>query len=51
MFGRLYAFMEQGVGDDLTKIREKMGESAAIINDADLQVQNEEAVKYFKELL
>jgi salicylate hydroxylase len=51
MFGRLYAFMEEGVGDDLDKIRKKMGESAAIMSDADLQEQNEEAVRYFRGLL
>ena len=51
MFGRLYALMEEGVADDLDKIRKKMGEAAAIMNDADLQEQNEEAVKYFMGLL
>jgi salicylate hydroxylase len=51
MFGRLYAFMEEGVGDDLNKIRMKMGEGSKIMSDADLQEQNEEAVRYFKGLL
>jgi len=51
MFGRLYAFMDEGVGDDLNKIRQKRGETAAIMNDADLQEQNEEALSYFKGLL
>jgi salicylate hydroxylase len=51
MFGRLYAFMEEGVGDDLDKIRKKMREAAAIMNDADLQEQNKEAVRYFTWLL
>lgn len=51
MFGRLYAFMEEGVGDDLNKIRKKMGEAAAIMSDADLQGQTEEAVRYFRGLL
>jgi len=50
-FGRLYAFMEEGVGDDLNLIRRKMGEAAAIMNDADLEEQNEEAVSYFRGLL
>lgn len=51
MFGRLYAFMEDGVGDDLNKIRKHMKESAAIMSDADLEAQNEEALRYFKGLL
>lgn len=51
MFGRLYAFMEEGIGDDLDKIRKRMGESAAIMSDIDLEEQNEEAVKYFRGLL
>jgi salicylate hydroxylase len=51
MFGRLCAFMEEGVGDDLDKIRKRMKKSAAIMSDADLQAQNEEAVKRFRGLL
>lgn len=51
MFGKLYAFMEEGVGDDLDKIRQRMKESAAIMSGIDLQEQNEKALRYFKQLL
>lgn len=43
--------MEDGVGDDLNKIRKHMKESAAIMSDADLEAQNEEALRHFKGLL
>lgn len=51
MFGRLYAFMDEEVGDDLNKIRKRMKESAAIMSDIDLQEQNQEALRYFKQLV
>jgi salicylate hydroxylase len=50
MFGRLYAFMEEGVGDDLNKIRTRM-KVAAIMDGIDLQEQNEDALRYFRGLL
>lgn len=51
MFGSLYAFMEEGVGDDLNEIRKRMAESGALMSDADLQEQNQEALRYFRKLL
>ena len=51
MFGSLYAFMEEGVGDDLNEIRKRMAESGALMSDANLQEQNEEALRYFRKLL
>lgn len=51
MFGRMYAFMEDGVADDLNEIRKRMKESAAVMSDAELQGQNEEASRYFRGLL
>lgn len=44
-FGRMYAFAEQGVGDDLDKMRAILGAGAKYTNDVDLKGLNEEAVK------
>lgn len=50
LFGRIYAFREEGVGDDLNLMRKSMGE-AAWMNNADLQAQNDKAISYFDKIL
>lgn len=47
-FGRMYAFVEQGVGRDLGKTREIMAAGAAFTNNVDLDAQNEAAVSAFR---
>jgi salicylate hydroxylase len=44
-FGRMYAFAEEGVGDDLGKMRAILGAGAKYTNDVDLKGLNEEAVR------
>ncbi|KUJ08217.1 FAD/NAD(P)-binding domain-containing protein [Mollisia scopiformis] len=46
-FGRMYAFAEEGVGDDLGKMRAILGAGAKYTNDVDLKALNEEAVRNF----
>ncbi|KAF8859301.1 FAD/NAD(P)-binding domain-containing protein [Acephala macrosclerotiorum] len=46
-FGRMYAFAEEGVGDDLDKMRAILGAGAKYTNDVDLKGLNEEVVKRF----
>jgi salicylate hydroxylase len=50
MFGRLYSFMEEGVGDDLNEIRTRM-KVAAIMDGIDLEEQNDDALRYFRGLI
>jgi salicylate hydroxylase len=45
--GRMYAFAEEGVGDDIDKMRAIMGAGAKYTNDVDLKGLNEEAMKRF----
>ena len=49
-FGLMYAYKLPGVGDDVTKMKEYMRKAASFTNDADLQGQNEEAVRIFERL-
>lgn len=51
MFGKLYAFSEEGVGNDLEEIRKRMKEPAMFMSGIDLQAQNDDIVKYFENLL
>lgn len=44
-FGRMYAFAEEGVGDDLDKMRAILGAGAKYTNDVDLEKLNEEGVR------
>lgn len=46
-FGRMYAFIEPGVGRDLDKTRKIMGAGAVFTNNVDLDAQNEAAVSRF----
>lgn len=48
MFRILHAFAGEGVGDDFSNIRKKVGACAATMNDTDLQGQNDEAVSDFR---
>lgn len=50
-FGRLYDFALPGVDDDPMKMKQFMGKSAAFTNNADLNKQNEDAIKLFEESL
>ncbi|KAL1310549.1 hypothetical protein AAFC00_000829 [Neodothiora populina] len=50
-FGRLYDFALPGVEDNPMKMKQFMGKSAAFTNNADLNKQNEDAVKLFEESL
>lgn len=47
-FGRMYAFIEPGVGRDLDKTRKIMGAGAVFTNNVDLDAQNEAAVSGFR---
>lgn len=47
-FGRMYAFIEPGVGRDLDKTREILGAGAVFTNNVDLDAQNEAAVSWFR---
>ena len=44
-FGRMYAFSEDGVGDDLNKMRAILGAGAKYTNDIDLELLNKEAIE------
>ena len=46
-FGRMYVYAEEGVGEDLNKMRAILGAGAKYTNDVDLQKINEEAVRSF----
>jgi salicylate hydroxylase len=46
-FGRIYAFAEEGVSDDLNKMRAILGAGSKYTNDIDLKGLNEEAVTKF----
>ena len=50
-FGRLYDFALPGVEDDPLKMKQFMGKAAAFTNNADLNKQNEDAIKLFEESL
>jgi salicylate hydroxylase len=50
-FGRIYAFAEEGVSDDLNKMRAILGAGAKYTNDIDLKGLNEEAVMKFLEAI
>lgn len=47
-FGRMYAFVEPGVGRDLGRTREIMAAGAAFTNNVDLDAQNEAAISAFR---
>lgn len=47
-FGRMYAFIEPGVGRDLDKTREILGAGAGFTNNINLDAQNEAAVSWFR---
>jgi salicylate hydroxylase len=44
-FGRMYAYAEAGVGDDLNKMRAILGAGAKYTNDVNLEEMNKEAVR------
>lgn len=46
-FGRIYTFAEEGVGNDLNKIRQILGAGAKYTNDIDLEELNKEGVRRF----
>lgn len=47
-FGRMYAFIEPGVGRDLDKTRAILGAGAVFTNNVDLDAQNEAAISAFR---
>ena len=47
-FRRMYAFTEEGIGDDLNKMRAILGARAKLTSD-DLEAMNQEAVRKFLE--
>lgn len=47
-FGRMYAFIEPGVGRDLDTTRKIMGAGAVFTNNVDLDAQNEAAISGFR---
>lgn len=47
-FGRMYAFIEPGVGRDLDKMRKILGAGSAFTNNVDLDAQNEDAISRFR---
>lgn len=47
-FGRMYGFIEPGVGRDLDKTRKIMGAGAIFTNNVDLDAQNEAALSRFR---
>ena len=49
--GRLLCFRESGVGNDLEKIKESLATRMHWIWERDLEAQNEEVVRLFKESL
>lgn len=50
-FGRLYGFAIPEYGDDPVKMKQFFGKSAAFTNNADLQAQNDNAVRIYRESL
>lgn len=50
-FGRLYGYAIPEYGDDPVKMKGFFGKSAAFTNNADLQKQNDDAVKIFEDSL
>lgn len=50
-FGRIYAFVEEGVCDDLDEMRKIMGAGGKYTNDVDLEAVNSEGVRRFLELV
>ncbi|KAI6874921.1 FAD/NAD(P)-binding domain-containing protein [Hortaea werneckii] len=46
-FGRVYAYAEEGMHEDPAKMKQFFGGAAAFTNNADLQRQNEDAMKLF----
>lgn len=46
-YGRIYAFMETGIGDDLDKIRQRMYEGEMYASGIDISGQNQDAVNQF----
>lgn len=49
-FGRTYAFVEEGVGEDLEETRRRLGEGGRFTNEVDLEGLNAEAVRRFLEM-
>lgn len=47
-YGRMYAFIEPGVGRDLDKTRKILGAGAVFTNNVDLDAQNEAAISSFR---
>lgn len=45
----MYAFTEEGVGDDLNQMRAILGAGAKFTSDVDLEAMNQEAVRKFLE--
>jgi len=47
-FGRVYAYAEDGMHEDPTKMKQFFAGAAAFTNNADLQKQNDDAMKLFE---
>lgn len=47
-FGRVYAYAEEGMHEDPTRMKQFFGGAAAFTNNADLQRQNEDAMELFE---
>ncbi|KAK1085126.1 hypothetical protein LTR33_002275 [Friedmanniomyces endolithicus] len=47
-FGRIYAYAEDGMHEDPTKMKQFIGGAAGFTNNADLQRQNDDAMKLFE---
>jgi len=47
-FGRVYAYAEDGMHEDPTKMKQFFGGAAAFTNNADLQRQNDDAMNLFE---
>ncbi|KAK0840441.1 hypothetical protein LTR91_019390 [Friedmanniomyces endolithicus] len=47
-FGRIYAYAEDGMHEDPTKMKQFFGGAAGFTNNADLQRQNDDAMKLFE---
>ncbi|PVH78455.1 FAD/NAD(P)-binding domain-containing protein [Cadophora sp. DSE1049] len=46
-FGRMYAFADEEVGDDLNEMRRRLGEGGKYTNEVDLEGMNGDAVRRF----
>ena len=49
-YGRIYAFMEPGIEDDLDKIRQRMYEGEMFASQIDIEQQNKDTTRRFKAL-